>query len=219
MKQEIERRFRTIDSKELRVTVEDEKMILEGYPIVYNQRTVLWPGMVEIIKPGAAKRALEKRTTKVYWNHDTSKPMAGFSNGTLEATEDEHGVFMRAEVQGTVWGREGYEAIKSGIVNQMSFAFKVDRGQDEWTSEENEDGSVVDVRTIKEFELIPDFSPVCQPAYPTTEVYARSKELILRNRPEPEASGEGAPAGGERSTPLTVLREKLDLLQKEYENE
>lgn len=217
MKQELERRFRVIDATELRVKVEGDRMIIEGYPIVYGQRTVLWPGLVEVIEPGAAKKALEKRSTKVYWNHDTSKPMAGFSNGTLEATEDDHGVFMRAEVSKTVWGREGYEAIDSGLVNQMSFGFKVLRGQDEWASEEGEDGSVVDVRTIKEFDSLPDFSPVCQPAYPTTEVYARSKELILRNRPEPEASGDGTPSGGECGTPVSVLREKLDLLQKEYE--
>ncbi len=217
MRTEIERRFRQFGGEELRVTVEKDKMIIEGYPIVYNQRTVLWPGLVEVILPGAATQALGKRTTKVYWNHDTSKPMAGFENGTLEATEDEHGVFIRAEVQGTVWGRDGYEAIMSGIVNQMSFGFKVARGQDEWSIEENEDGSILDIRTIKEFSELPDFSPVCQPAYPTTEVYARSKELICRNQPKPETSGEAAPTGAEPGeTPISILRDQLYLYEQEH---
>ncbi len=219
MSTETERRYRIIDQEELRVTIDDDKMIIEGYPIVYNQRTVLWPGVVEIIEPGAATNALGKRTTKVYWNHDTSKPMAGFGNGTLEATEDEHGVFIRAEVQGTVWGRDGYEAIRSGIVNQMSFAFKVIRGQDEWSVEENEDGSILDIRTIKEFDLIPDFSPVCQPAYPTTEVYARSKELICRNQPESETSDEAPPTGADPVTPISILQEQISVYEKEYEYE
>ncbi len=212
---ELERRFRVIDLQELRISQEEDKMIIEGYPIVYGKRTFLWPGVAEIITPGASKAALAKRNTNVYWNHDTAKPMAGFKNGTLEAKEDEHGVFMRAEVQGTVWGREGYEAIQCGIVNQMSFAFTVTREHEEWTRELNADGSLLEVRTINEFDLISDFSPVSQPAYPTTEVYARSKEVICRNRPESETSEDGSPAGELTQTPTAVLRKLLNLREKE----
>jgi phage head maturation protease len=130
--------------------------------------------------------------------------------------EDEHGVWMRAEVSGTIWGREGYEAIDSGIVAEMSFGFRVSREGQEWIEEENEDGSILDIRKIKKFSDLPDFSPVSEPAYPTTEVYARSKELICRDKPESESSEDGpSPEDEVKVTPTEVLRQKLDLIEKE----
>ena len=211
--QDTERRYRDIGNMEIRAEKngDKDKLVIEGYPIVYGQRTVLFPGVAEIIEPGAATEALEKQNTNVYWNHNTAKPMAGFKNETLEAQEDENGVWMRAEVQGTVWGREGYEAIQSKIVDQMSFAFRVDREGEEWTTETDEEGKTVDLRTIKKFEDIFDFSPVSEPAYTTTEVYARSKEMICRNKPESGAPDEGPSAEEITQTPTEILREKIRL--------
>lgn len=211
-----ERRFIDLSSREFRAVKEDDKLYIEGYPIVYGERTILWPGVAEIIEQGAATEALKKRNTKVYWNHSTSKPMAGFKNGTLEVKEDDHGVWMRADVSGTVWGREGYEAIDSGIVAEMSFGFRVAREGQEWTEEENEDGSVLDIRKIKQFSDIPDFSPVSEPAYPTTEVYARSKDLICRDKPEPSPEDNGtSPEDDVTVTPTEILRQKINLKEKE----
>lgn len=210
-KNTVERRFVNLDNIEIREKQDEDKMIIEGYPIVYGQRTVLFPGLVEVIESGAAADALEKKNTNVYWNHDTAKPMAGFKNETLEASEDEKGVFMRAEVQGSVWGREGYEAIKSKLVDQMSFAFSVEQDGETWVTEEGENGSVTDIRTIKKIKNLYDFSPVTEPAYETTEVYARSKEVICRNKPESEASDKGTPSGDSVQTPISVLREKLKI--------
>ncbi len=192
---EIERRFLPADGLEIR-SGEDGKLIVEGYPIVFNERTILWPGLAEIIKPGAAAEALKEGRTVLFWNHDTNQPMAAMKNGTLEAEEDENGVFMRAEVSGSEWGRRGHEAIKNKLVDQMSFGFTVDRDGQEWTTEtDSETGAVVDVRTIIKFSSIPDFSPVSEPAYTTTEIQARSRDLALKDKPEPPAGGDGAPAG------------------------
>ena len=213
-----ERRFLPIKEIEVREFKEgdDKKLEITGYPIVYNQRTVLWPGFAEVILPGASTEALEKKEAQVYWNHDTSQPMAGFKNGTLEATEDDHGVHIRAEVSGSVWGRDGYEAIKNGLVDQMSFGFRVVVDGEGWTRETNPDGSTVEVRTISKFDAILDFSPVSNPAYPTTEVYARSKDVICRNKPTPEASGSAPSAEGSvQQTPTEILRQKINLKEKE----
>ncbi len=202
----MERRYLPADGLEIR-SEEDGKLIVEGYPIVFNERTVLYPGFAEIIMPGAASDALSEGRTVLYWNHNTDQPMAAMKNGTLEAHEDENGVFMRAEVSGSEWGRMGHEAIKSGLVDQMSFGFFVERDGQEWSTEtDKETGAVVDVRSITKFSAIPDFSPVSQPAYPTTEIQARSKDLALQDKPESSTEEEDAPSGDEAARSMEMLR-------------
>ena len=197
---QIERRYFPI--QEMRVSKGDDgEMIIEGYPIVYEKYANLW-GFKEIIRKGAAKKALEISDELVLWNHDSNQPMAAKKNGTLEAKEDKKGVFIRADVSGTVWGRDGYEAIASEVVNKMSFAFKLSRKGEDWVVEKI-DGVEIDVREILQFEEIYDYSPVVYPAYEDTNVIARSKELALRNKPESEASDE-EPSGA----PLEVLKDE-----------
>ncbi len=183
-----ERRFVTA---EMRVVKDDDgAMIIEGYPIVYEVYTDLW-GMREIIHKGAATEALKNSDELVLWDHQSSQPMARRSAGTLEATEDDHGVKIRADVSKTKWGRDGYEAIAAGVITRMSFAFSV--GQDKWTIEGDDDDRV-ETREILSFEELFDYSPVSYPAYEETEVTARGKDLAFRLRPDPEVSGDGGRA-------------------------
>ena len=104
--------------QEMRAVDEDGKMIIEGYPIVYDVYADIW-GFREIIRPGAATKALKTANELVLWDHESSKPMARRKNGTLEVKEDDHGVFIRADVSGTRWGRDGYESVKNGITEEM----------------------------------------------------------------------------------------------------
>lgn len=205
---ELERRYVPVDGMELR-SGDDGELILEGYPIVFNTRTMIWPGLAEIVKPGAAAECLNEGRTALYWNHDTNQPMARMKNGTLSAKEDDNGVFMRAEVSGSEWGRRGHEAIKNGLVDQMSFGFFVESDGQEWATETDEEtGASVDVRTIVKFAGIPDFSPVSEPAYPTTEIQARSKDRALQDKPEPSTEGEDAST--EANAELEAQREILN---------
>jgi len=187
---EPERRY--MPFTEMRALEEESKLIIEGYPIVYEQYANLW-GFKEIIHKGAAGPALKRSEELVLWDHESGQPMAAKKNGTLEAKEDEKGVFIRADVSKTIWGRQGYEAIKNGIIDKMSFAFDMKRDGEKWTDKEV-DGVMIEVREIFEFWTIYDYSPVSYPAYEQTLVTARSKELALRNRPKPEASGEASAA-------------------------
>jgi len=187
---EPERRY--MPFTEMRALEEESKLIIEGYPIVYEQYANLW-GFKEIIHKGAAGPALKRSEELVLWDHESGQPMAAKKNGTLEATEDEKGVFIRADVSKTIWGRQGYEAIKNGIIDKMSFAFDIKRDGEKWNDKEV-DGVTIEVREIFEFWTIYDYSPVSYPAYEQTLVTARSKELALRNRPQPEASGEASTA-------------------------
>ena len=70
-------------------------------------------------------------------------------------------------------------SMKRGDVSQMSFAFRVagDDG-DHW--EQTDEGQVV--RTLRNVRLY-DVSPVTYPAYPDTDVAARSLEQWAKARP------------------------------------
>jgi HK97 family phage prohead protease len=189
---EPERRYLPF-SQEMRAVEEDGKMIIEGYPIVYETYAPIW-GFREIIRKGAAAKALKTADELVLWDHESSQPMARRSNGTLGVKEDDHGVFIRADVSKTVWGRNGYEAINNKVIDKMSFAFDVQ--DDKWHTDEV-DGEQVMTREIFEFAQLYDYSPVSYPAYKQTIVNARSLELAFRHRPEPEASGDEAGAAAQ----------------------
>lgn len=187
---ESERRYFPITG--MRAIEEDSKLIIEGYPIVYEQYAEIW-GFKEIIRKGAATEALKRSSELVLWDHESGQPMAAKKNGTLEATEDEKGVFIRADVSKTVWGRQGHEAIKNGVIDKMSFAFDVEK--ERWFHEEvGEDKDEIEIREILEFATLYDYSPVSYPAYEGTQVEAHCKELAFRNKPKPEASGEASAA-------------------------
>jgi len=199
---EPERRYFPIT--EIRALEEDSKLIIEGYPIVYERYADIWC-FKEIIRKGAATNALKQSNELVLWDHESGQPMAARKNGTLEAKEDEKGVFIRADVSKTVWGRQGHEAIKNGVIDQMSFAFDVEK--DHWMYEDF-DEIEIEVREILEFRTLYDYSPVSYPAYEDTTVQARCKELALRNKPKPEASGEASAAA------LEVRQDARDHLEQ-----
>jgi len=204
----VERRYLPI--QEIRASkTDDGKMIIEGYPIVYEKYANIW-GFKEIIRQGAATEALKRSDELVLWNHEVDQPMAARKNGTLEVREDDKGVFIRADVSKSVWGRDGYEAIENGIIDKMSFAFDIARGGDNWFWEEI-DSIEFEIREIIKFQELYDYSPVSYPAYNDTEVVARSKALAMRNRTEPEASGK------DNTAVLEVLKDARDNIKQRRE--
>jgi HK97 family phage prohead protease len=179
-----ERRY--FEMKELRSEKrEDGAMIIEGYPIVYDQPCVMYGCWKETIARGAAKNALTRSNELVLWNHMRDQPMARRSNGTLTVTEDDHGVKIIADVSKTRWGRDGFEAVQTGTIDKMSFAFDVAPNGQRWDIEKV-DGIDIDVREITEFGEIFDYSPVAYPAYEGTEIQARSKEIAYSGKTKQE---------------------------------
>ena len=162
----IERRFVSI--KEIRAS--EEGMVVEGYPIVYEQETVIGGWFREKVSKGAAGPAFARSDEILLFNHDSNIPLARKSNGTLEATEDDHGVKIRADLSKSNAGPGVYTDIKSGLITGMSFAFNVER--EEWITPDEG----LEIRDIKEFKQIFDYSPVTFPAYLQTEIQARSAE-------------------------------------------
>jgi HK97 family phage prohead protease len=184
-----------------------KKLFISGTPIVYNRMTTLYETsdyvIREIIDAGAAREALAAAEQTLLWNHNSSQPMASRKNNTLSAREDEDGVRIEADVSGSVWGRDGHEAIRSGLVDSMSFAFFLNR--DGYTVERTVvDKKEVVTRKIHKFSRIVDFSPVTYPAYKDTDISARGADDILREA-EREKRGE--------------TRAKIDALLAEFREE
>lgn len=171
---------------ELREAPDNGEMIIEGMPILYGVRTILWPGFAEVIEKNACTNALERRNAYLLWQHKSGEPMASYKNDTLQHEEREDGVFIKADCSKTVWGRDGYEAIKNKLIDKMSFSFVVK--EQRWEDIENPDGSILTVRHITEIEELYDFAPVTFPAYSDTEVYSRSFEAYKQQAPQKHES-------------------------------
>lgn len=143
----------------------DQFRTLAGYASVFNTPSEDLGGFREIIAPGAFTRALAAPDLSValLWNHDPDTVMASTRNGTLELTQDQKGLRCWARVD-----MEDFDAkrvvgkIRSGLIDQMSFAFTVAEGGDEW---EVRDGN--NWRTVRDVSGLYDVSAVTWPAYPT----------------------------------------------------
>lgn len=169
MAKKIERRTFTVRDVEARA--DGDGMRLSGYAAVFNDSSVPLP-FKESIAPGAFRKTLsETPDVRLLINHE-GLPLARTKNGTLKLEEDERGLRFDADLADTQEGRDIYELVKRGDVDQMSFAFRVIRQK--W----NDDRSR---RVLTEVSLSDgDVSVVTYPAYPTTTVEAREhiKEAI-----------------------------------------
>lgn len=98
------------------------------------------------------------------YNHE-GRVFARQKNNSLELNVDDHGLKVRADLGKTEGGRQLYEEIKAGLIDQMSFAFTVDA--DAYDKKTH-------TRTIQRIRKLYDVSAVSIPANPGTEISARS---------------------------------------------
>jgi len=141
-----------------------EEMVVEGYAAVFNSVTDLGP-FKERIAPGAFSDVLGD-DVRFLINHD-GVPLARTSNGTMQLKEDDKGLYYRAVLSNTQAGRDLYEMIKRGDINQSSFAFTI--------KEESVDSD--NVRVIDKVGRLIDTSAVTYPAYQAASVTARAEEI------------------------------------------
>lgn len=128
-------------------------------------------GFREILEPGCFKKTISEARIVALWNHNADKVLGNNKAGTLELTDGPEGLRCVCTLPNTSYATDAYEAIRSGNVTTMSFAFSAII--DEWNLEEN-------TRTIKEAKLYEVSFGVPFPAYEDTESQARS--LVLEKR-------------------------------------
>jgi HK97 family phage prohead protease len=153
---------------------DDGTMTVSGYV----NKTDQWSNLLgrqdrfkEKIASGAFQRAIDK-ADEIHFlaEHDNSKILASTRNSSLELREDGQGLFMSATICPTSWGKDYYQLIKSGILQNMSFGFRAIK--DAW---KKVDGYFE--RTVNELELF-EVSVVRDPAYSQSTISARGIDLV-----------------------------------------
>lgn len=153
----------------------EEPMSIEGYAVVFDEPTDL--GYIEVIDSGALDNC-DMSDTCLKYNHEDGYPvMARVRNNSLRLEIDEHGLKVNADLIDMQSNVDIYKAIRSGLLDKMSFAFIVSDAY--W---DTIDG--VDVRHITGISKLFDVSVVDIPAYDQTEVYARGREGVEKEREE-----------------------------------
>ena len=170
--------MRKMLNKETRLSeiqaVSEEKMIIEGYAIKFNEQTLIGTeahGFNEVIDSKALTETNMKDVPLKYNHQDNFLVIARTRNKSLELVIDEIGLKIRAELLDTQSNQDIYKMVKSGLLDKMSFAFTVK--SQSW----DRTGSVP-LRTIQSIDRLYDVSIVDVPAYEGTSVYARSLELM-----------------------------------------
>ena len=172
---------RFLELAELRAEENGPVTWIEGYPIVFNQETVIGGYCREVILPEAVTDEL-LRDVALMIGHDFGMiPLAhsrrNNGNSTMQLTVDEHGVKMRAllDVENNPKAKEAYSAIKRGDISGMSFAFVV--GEERWEDLDTD----MPLRVITRLAAIYEVSLVAFPAYPGTSVQAASEGDALES--------------------------------------
>lgn len=127
---------------------EGDSGIISGYASTFSTKPDAYNS---IVLPGAFTNTLAQGLSriKVLWNHNPDEPIGKL----LEAREDSVGLWVRYQLSlGVQKAADIYTLIKDGVIDSMSFGFRI-------LSDDYKDG----VWRIKEVELW-DVSPVTFPA-------------------------------------------------------
>lgn len=149
---------------------------LIGTPIRFNSPTrINTPSgeFEEVIERSSVNDNLLKDVV-LFVNHDKSRiPLARTRTGNLKLEIRDDGVYMDAKLNLERSDcKDVYLAVKDGTISGMSFGFRVE--EDEWS----EVRSKLPKRKIKKIGYVQEVSVVTDPAYESTNVYARSGESL-----------------------------------------
>lgn len=161
---------------DMEVRAEGDGLSFRGYAAVFNSKSEDLGGFRETIRPGAFSKTLgEKRSIKMFLNHNTDVVLASTRKGTLSLTEDSKGLLAEASLPDNEWGRPVADAVRRGDIDSMSFGFQTVK--DSW-SENLSNRELVEVRL---FEV----SPVTGwPAYTATSASVRELAELVEATPD-----------------------------------
>ncbi|WP_270607128.1 HK97 family phage prohead protease [Bacillus mobilis] len=145
---------------------------ITGYAVKWEMKSVTmgyWRRFKEQFKRGSFTDSLTQDDQLALWSHDYSQVLGRTKNGTLRLFEDEIGLRFELDLADTTLGDDTYKTIKRGDVDGVSFGFQMVK--EEW-DESNPDNIV---RSVTKAKLV-EISPVAFPAYPDSQVSARSHD-------------------------------------------
>lgn len=160
------------------VQVKSLEGIIEGYPIVFNQRTAIGDFFFEEIDSHALDNA-DLSDIKFMVNHDDGMiPLARHRRGkrsTMDINIDNAGLHIttRLDIEKNETARALCSAVDRGDIEDMSFAFGVEVSGDEWFDLDKP----MPIRRITKISRVFEVSAVNDGAYAQTSIYARSATL------------------------------------------
>lgn len=165
--------------------------VFEGHATVFNQRTLLFEipwgdgtatRVWELIEPGALDTVLAADPDVHFVDqHDMSKRMARTGvrgMGQLDLSTDHVGLRTYAQINPELsYVRDLAIAMDDGLVDQMSFAFTIQR--EVMDAHTDADGNEDYIYSIQEVGNLYDVSTVSQGAYPTTDAGLRYRSRLV----------------------------------------
>lgn len=193
-----------------------ETRTIEGYAIVFNQRSQLlcdwevYRMVEEIIPPTAVSAAMLAGCDIVAdLEHNTSRMLArnNKGTGTLTLSLDDKGLMYRFDAPHTTDGDYALEMVRRGDLFGSSFAYSTD---EQVNVTYTKDGDTL-VRNVNKIDAIYDVAIVANPAYLQTSVQARSamKQLESVIKRSLDESGDDGKPGDEKPEVDTVMQEQL----------
>lgn len=168
-----------------------------GIAAPFNSESVNLGGFVEVLRPGAFRRALREQDVFALHHHDTGQVLGRTSSGTLTLSETSEGLRFKLDAPDTSTGRDLVELIGRKDVRSCSFAF-MPRGSagERWS--ERSDGLLL--RELLDVDLL-EITVTAMPAYPASSVKVNSA-AAGRSAPDLQA------VGGKQSARMTRVNAK-----------
>lgn len=155
----------------------DSPQKLVGYAAVFDQETDIGGYFREVIRRGAFAEAIGRDDIHALYNHDYAFVLGRKKAGTLQISEDDHGLKVEITPSDTQFARDMVKNIRDGNIDQMSFAFTMEGGKQTW----DETGEMP-LRSIDKVGALWEVSIVPRGAYPTTEIGLRSLEDFRKEK-------------------------------------
>lgn len=183
---ERELRMFGLDTLEIRAGTDNEdERWLTGHGVVYDVWSEDLGGFTELFEQGTFTDSIKRDDIRSLRDHNSTYILGRKKAGTLLLEEDKHGVRFDVLMADTSYGNDLVVSVERGDVTGCSIIFSVDKKGERWFV----DGEEVDFidalmamwdekkhkvqRSISKAKLY-DIGPVTFPAYPQTDVKARS---------------------------------------------
>jgi len=146
---------------------------LTGMAAPFNSTTMIGKapfGFRETIKPTAWNNTIRNDDQVLLDNHDSSRPLARVSAGTMEVHAGRRGAMWEATPNDTSYAQDVVKNVRANNYGGCSFSFEV--VSDTWDYETEDD---IPLRTLNEIN-VREISVVTFPAYSDTTVSMRDVE-------------------------------------------
>ncbi len=168
------------EANELRAIdpTEDNKYVIEGYSIVYEQPVKIGGWFEEVVKRGALD-GCDLTDVPLFIHHNgRAIPLArsrnNNKNSTMQLTPDNKGLHFRAEldVENNSEARALYSSIGRKDIDGMSYAFRVK--EEKWLNMDRD----MPTREILKFKKIGEISALWSPQYKGTSIKEARAEAL-----------------------------------------